>query len=92
MKTLITYQELVAWRAEQVANAQRASEPMFLGKPEKWYRDVRWFCTNGHVSGRYLRTDGSDRCLACRQPVFMGPRLSEETFQHICYHIASTRK
>jgi hypothetical protein len=53
---------------------------MFLGKPDSWYQDIHWFCPNGHVSGNFLKSDDGDLCLACREPVLMGPALGEAEF------------
>lgn len=88
---MITYRELLVWRAAEVQKAKDAGEPMFLGKPDKWYENVRWFCQNGHVSLRYLRTEGSDRCFACRKAVIMGPDIGEPDFSAVCQRIVGRR-
>lgn len=59
---------------------QTPPEDRFLGRPEAWYEDLHWFCPNGHVSGVFLKAEDRDRCLACREPVLMGPAVTESQF------------
>jgi len=69
-----------AWRDSLAREAKLRGEEMFMGKPDAWYDDLHWFCPNGHVSGRFLSGDRGDRCLACLEPVLMGPPMTERQF------------
>jgi hypothetical protein len=84
---MITFRQLIAWRAGEVEKARAAGKPFFLMYPDEWYPDPHWFCENGHVSGSYLKTDGSDRCLECRKAVILGPMIGETAFRAICLEI-----
>ena len=46
-------------------------QPTFQGIPEAAFEDSRWWCENGHISKRYLKSEetGRDLCLACGEPV-----------------------
>lgn len=55
-------------------------EQCFMGRPNAWYEDPHWFCPNGHVSGVFLKAEEGDRCLACGEPVLMGPAMTESQF------------
>lgn len=55
-------------------------EQRFMGRPNAWYEDLHWFCPNGHVSGVFLKAEDLDRCLACGEPVLMGPPMGEKEF------------
>lgn len=63
---------------ELIKEAKEAYEgPVFLGLPDKWYEPPHWWCKNGHLSTLTLRRDAGphrDVCLACFEPVMLGPR------------------
>lgn len=71
---------ILTWRNRCAMAEAAAGAVMFMGKPERWYKDPHWFCGNGHVSRMYLSGDDGDRCLVCQLPVLMGPAISEEAF------------
>ena len=61
-----------AWETLKAALAARAEvekidgEPMFLGRPDRWY-EAAWFrCEHGHVTGMVLKSEelGRDACLS----------------------------
>lgn len=85
---MITLEELLIWRGAQLRAAAGA---LFMGFPETWFEDPHWFCPSGHVSGVFLKTESADRCLACREPVVMGPALSEAAFMIVCREIVEKR-
>jgi hypothetical protein len=90
---MITYKQLIAWRQREVDKVKATGAPMFLLLPDAWYEMPHWFCENGHVSLRFLRSEGSDRCLACGKAVVIGPpELSEWDFQLICRGIAGGKE
>lgn len=78
------FDRLREWR-DATATAEIASgKTHFMGKPDDWYEDPHWFCENGHVSGRYLKSEEEGSlCLGCRKPVFMGPKMGEAAFSSI---------
>lgn len=47
--------------------------PLFQGLPERWLDDPTWRCENGHVSKRFLKSDGlgRDACLECHGKVWL---------------------
>jgi len=49
---------------------------LFLELPEEWMDDAHYWCKNGHRSTTILRCSEGfrDRCLACREPVRLGPK------------------
>lgn len=47
--------------------------PFFMGTPDEWYEPAHFWCDNGHRSARYLKTESGNRCLVCRESVFLGP-------------------
>lgn len=68
------------WRTGKAAEEAAAGAPMFLGKPERWFEDVSWACTKGHVSRNFLKCEeDGDRCLECHEPVLMIPPEMGET-------------
>lgn len=71
---------LVEWREALANEAQANGAEMFMGVPDEWFDHPHWFCTNGHVSHVYLRTDLGSRCLTCRDYVVLGPAMTEEQF------------
>lgn len=71
------------WRDGLAKEAAARGEKMFMGKPDAWFRDVHWFCPNGHVSGVFLGSETADLCLACHEPVLMGPAMGEAEFAPI---------
>lgn len=46
---------------------------MFLGKPDRWYKEPLWRCVNNHVSLNYLKSEQCGRalCLECFEPVML---------------------
>lgn len=65
---------LYVWRNEAAKAEEATGEKMFLGKPERWFEDVSWGCTTGHVSRTILKCEeDGDRCLECNAPVLMIP-------------------
>jgi hypothetical protein len=76
----MTFEQLRDWRNDEAA---KSTEEKFMGKPESWFVNLHWFCTNGHVSGVFLKTDTGDRCLACREMVLMGPAIGEAEFAKV---------
>src|SRR4051812_155104 len=51
---------------------ERAGQPMFMGKPDRWYDKPHWRCQQGHVSLIYLKRDpGGAVCLACYETVYL---------------------
>lgn len=78
------FHALIAWRDAEAAAAKARGERMFMGKPEAWYEDPHFFCINGHVSGCVLGSElRGDICLACDEPVILGPRIGEAEFAPI---------
>ena len=48
--------------------------PLFLGLPDRWYEEPTWGCPSGHVSRRYLKSDGRGAlCLSCHEVVYLLP-------------------
>jgi len=81
---LSLFAALVLWREAEASAAAARGEEMFMGKPDAWYEDLHWFCTNGHVSGRFLKSEKrGDCCLACGERVIMGPAIGEREFAPI---------
>jgi hypothetical protein len=76
--------ELRAWRDGEAAKAIAAGAREFMGKPDAWYEDIHWFCQNGHVSAMCLGSElEGDLCLACHEPVILGPPIGEKAFAEI---------
>lgn len=49
--------------------------PKFLGFPDAWYEPQHYWCKNGHLSSRYLRSEEKGcLCLACGETVMLGPK------------------
>ena len=50
-----------------------AGANMFMGKPDSWYADTHWRCSNDHVSVMYLKSEqfGRALCLLCGEPVYL---------------------
>ena len=71
------------WRDMLAEQAGARGEPMFMGKPEAWYDDPHWFCATGHVSGLIIKSHDGDLCMACLEPVIMGPHVGEAEFAKI---------
>lgn len=73
----MTHEQLVKWRDALAARVAAKGHAMFLGKPDMWYNQPRWFCCRGHVSRTYLKSEayGGEVCLHnnCREFVVMGP-------------------
>ena len=46
---------------------------MFMGRPDRWYDDVHWRCSNNHVSTYYLKSEGlgASVCLECYEPIVL---------------------
>jgi hypothetical protein len=80
IKAVATIADIRRWRDMLAKQADERGEKMFLGKPDAWFDDLHWFCPNGHVSGIFLSGDSGDRCLACGEPVLMGPPMTEKEF------------
>ncbi len=70
--------DLLIWRQNQIAALRNSGAEMFLGLPEIWMDDPHFFCRNGHISTTILKTDRGDKCLACGEPVLLGPDITEE--------------
>lgn len=68
---------LTAWREAKRRDAIAVGVGTFMHFPDEWLADPHWICTLGHVSGRFLKGDGGDRCLVCRAPVILGPPITE---------------
>ena len=78
------FDRLQEWRDAYAKQEIASGKPSFMGNPDEWYEDTHWFCENGHVSGRFLKSEEEGvLCLACRKPVFMGPRMGEQVFGKI---------
>jgi hypothetical protein len=78
---MATIEDIRVWRDGIAARKAATGAEMFLGKPKKWFEDIHWFCPNGHVSGAFLKCEEEgDLCLACHQPVLMGPAMTEAEF------------
>lgn len=68
----MTFVEL--WeRLTKIAEVEEGDAPWFAGRPDRWWENAHWRCTNGHVSTSYLKSEAraASVCLAggCRQPV-----------------------
>lgn len=80
----LLFSALLRWREAEAAAASSRGEEMFMGKPDAWYETPHWFCTNGHVSGRFLKSERrGDCCLACGERVILGPLIGEVAFAPI---------
>jgi hypothetical protein len=80
------------WRDKLAKEAQADGAAMFMGKPDAWFEDLHWFCPNGHVSGSYLSSEvRGDLCLACNEPVLMGPPIGEKAFKPILENLTRIR-
>jgi len=88
----VRVEHIRAWRDALAKAAAERGEPMFLGKPDGWHQDPHWFCPNGHVSGNFLKGDDGDRCLACHEPVLLGPPIGEEAFGYVLAALAIPAK
>ena len=79
---MISFEQLYDWRMDRAKALAKSGEPGFMGLPEIWFEHPRWFCQNGHVSMRYLKSEQrrDDVCLACFKPVVLGPNITEEEF------------
>lgn len=76
--------QLRAWRDAEAAKAIATGARSFLGRPTAWYDDIHWFCQNGHVSAMCLGSElEGDLCLACHEPVILGPAIGEAKFANI---------
>ena len=62
-----TDEDLDAFVQEAIDKERNAGAPMFMGRPDRWFEAPLWRCRNGHVSKRFLRSEGAnaDLCLAC---------------------------
>lgn len=74
---------LVEWREDLARSAEARGDEMLLFVPDAWFQEPHWFCTQGHVSRVYLRTDGGARCMACQGEVILGPKMSEADFAQV---------
>jgi hypothetical protein len=76
---------LRAWQSGEAAKEAARGVPLWLDRiPETWLDDPHWFCPNGHVSGVYLKSEErGDLCLACMEPVMLGPKIGEQAFSVI---------
>lgn len=82
---MMSFKQLLEWRQREIDKALEAGDKIFLTLPESWFKNATWYCQNGHVSHRFLRSEGSDRCLACGRAVVIGPSgISEWDFGLIC--------
>jgi len=79
---MISFEQLYDWRMSRARALAQAGTPCFMGLPEIWFENPRWFCQNGHVSMRYLKSERyrGDVCLACYKFVVLGPSMTEEDF------------
>lgn len=85
----MSIEKIRVWRDAEANAAKARGEPMFAGKPVSWFEDTHWFCSNGHVSGRFLKCEeDGDCCLACRAQVLMGPPIGEKAFAPILQRLA----
>jgi len=67
---------LAAFVRSRKAAEEAGGAEMFLGTPDRWYRDPgpRWRCPDGHVSTFVLKCEErGDCCLAagCGEPVWL---------------------
>jgi hypothetical protein len=69
----MTDQELKNLQKKHIEVAKENNELMFMGIPDSWFENPQWMCKNGHVSGRYLKTDKGALCLACGECVILMP-------------------
>ena len=45
---------------------------MFMGKPDRWWKNPHFRCLNDHVSSLYLKTEYKGAiCLECFAPVLL---------------------
>jgi hypothetical protein len=85
----MTLEQLRAWRDGE---ALKDTGPKFMNIPDAWYEDRHWFCTNGHVSSAFLKSEErGDRCLGCREPVLLGPPIGEDEFARLAPAITTSR-
>lgn len=84
-----TLRALVEWREDLARSAEARGEEMFMGIPDAWFDDPHWFCTSGHVSRVYLRTDTGSRCVACRNAALLGPSMTEKQFGTVIAELAA---
>ncbi len=71
---LDTWQKLANWSSELAAEAKKAGEHMFLGRPDAWQENPLWACCNGHVSRSYLKSERKGAlCLACFEHIVLVP-------------------
>ncbi len=65
---MLTVAQLRKQQAELVAMEVAAGEPLFMHVPDRWYKEHRFRCVNGHVSRWPINCD---LCPACQQPCCM---------------------
>jgi hypothetical protein len=76
------------WRDGLAAESRARGEPIFIRLPEEWFKDIHYFCGNGHVSGNImLSEEDGDCCLSCSSNVLMGPPIGEAEFAPILKRI-----
>jgi hypothetical protein len=66
-----TLDELQAALEPHIDRALHRGEPMFMGKPDRWYEDAHWRCLNHHVSTMLLKTQRGSVCLECGEPAVL---------------------
>lgn len=74
---------LIEWREDLARAAEARGGEMFMGVPDAWFEEPHWFCTLGHVSRVYLRTDSGARCMACHGEALLGPAMTESDFAQV---------
>jgi hypothetical protein len=74
---------LVEWRDDLAKAAEARGDEMFMGVPDAWFEEPHWFCTKGHVSRVYLRSESGSRCMACHEGTILGPRMTEADFAQV---------
>lgn len=89
MSLPLTLVALIEWREDLARTAEARGQEMFMGIPDAWFDDPHWFCINGHVSHRYLRTDTGSRCLACLDTAILGPAMTEGQFCTVIEELAA---
>ncbi len=61
-----------ALRQRRAAAMATETGPFFMGLPDRWFDDVTWRCTNGHISKCFLKSEvKGDLCLACGAAVLI---------------------
>lgn len=86
---------LVEWQAGLARAAARTGAEMHGHLVDAWCDDPRFFCPNGHVSTRILKTETrGDRCLKadCNAPVVLGPDMPEEAYRPIAEEIRANAR